>query len=458
MVNDNLESRGLYTSLFPEDANTVIPKLGINTPELADMTMPIPFDTNVTPTRKLKKNFKNAEKIVLKDEGFNFIVRLTSNAGFANLYMLVKIGSPLMFSYEINGKVFTYPFMNFVDKVIVSSSEIKFTLVIGEKGFNSNLNWGGAYECEVTIKNSSKDFTNGIEGNITVESSNWFADEKFGKSDSQKASLFTPMANKKINDQMGLIINFTDAEGLKEAINKNLKPFLTSHLRMNKQVTYYYNENSFLNIENPDKYLNQESVQFNKIGNDGSKDLLGVIEDNEYVELVLSIDSATDATDEYVGAGEKRLLTLILPDEFKSLSPMTQEADGLAFSKGRVTRKQFVANTALFSFSDSTECLIPNPEDKTFQAKDKNGQILKGNVVEMTLKEGNSSDALRKQLAKRKKDNLNKSYSFDIDGKYNLDSIAWVTGRKNDFIKMIIPTQENGKEVFKVVNINIGEL
>ena len=74
------------------------------------------------------------------------------------------------------------------------------------------------------------------------------------------------------------------------------------------------------------------------------------------------------------------------------------------------------------------------------------------------MKEGNSSDALRKQLAKRKRDNLNKSYSFDIDGKYNLDSIAWVTGRKNDFIKMIIPTQENGKEVFKVVNINIGEL
>jgi hypothetical protein len=46
-----------------------------------------------------------------------------------------------------------------------------------------------------------------------------------------------------------------------------------------------------------------------------------------------------------------------------------------------------------------------------------------------------------------------------MEGKYTLDSVAWVTGKKNDFIKMIVPTQDStGKEVFKVVNINIGEL
>jgi hypothetical protein len=77
----------------------------------------------------------------------------------------------------------------------------------------------------------------------------------------------------------------------------------------------------------------------------------------------------------------------------------------------------------------------------------------------MTLKEGNSSDALREQLAQRKKNNLNKTYSFEIEEEYTLDSVAWVTGKKNDFIKMIVPTQDStGKEVFKVVNINIGEL
>ena len=84
---------------------------------------------------------------------------------------------------------------------------------------------------------------------------------------------------------------------------------------------------------------------------------------------------------------------------------------------------------------------------------------MKGKVVKMTLKEGNSSDALREQLAQRKKNNLNKTYSFEIEEEYTLDSVAWVTGKKNDFIKMIVPTQDStGKEVFKVVNINIGEL
>ena len=226
---------------------------------------------------------------------------------------------------------------------------------------------------------------------------------------------------------------------------------------MNKKVTYYYNENSFLDMDSTDKYLTQEAIQWTK---DGKQ--LGDFGDKKYVELVLSIDGATDATDNYTGESgmeNKRLVTLILPDEFKSISPMTQEADGLEFSKGRITSKKYMDDVALFSFSDGSECLIPNPEDKTFQAKDKNGQILNGKVVKITLIEGDSSDALREQLAKRKKNNLNKTYSFEMEGKYTLDSVAWVTGKKNDFIKMIVPTQDStGKEVFKVVNINIGEL
>ena len=183
--------------------------------------------------------------------------------------------------------------------------------------------------------------------------------------------------------------------------------------------------------------------------------------DKEYVELTLSLDSATDATDNYTGVNETNnlIVKIILPDEFRSLSPMTQEADGLAFSKGRITSKRFSKGVSLFSFADSTECVIPNPEDNTFSAKDKNGQILKGKVVGLELKTGNSAEALREQLASRKLNNTNKEYSFDIEGEIELDSIAWVTGKKNDFIKMIVPTQDStGKEVFKVVNINIGEL
>ena len=414
------------------------------------MTMPIPFDTNVTPTRRLKKNYKG-KPILIRDDGFNFVVRLTSDADYANLYMLVKVGSPLMFSYEIKGDVFTYPFLNKVTQVTVSDSEIKFTMFVSD---NTNLK-KNAYNCEVIIKNSSKDFSNGIEGNITVNSSNWFADEEVGMG--QKSGLVSPMENKKVSGNMGLIINFTNEKGLIEASQKDIKAFLASHLKMNKKVTYYYNENSFLDIESPDNYLLQEQAKWTK---DGNK--LGDFGDDKYVELVLSIDSATDATDNYTGESgidDKRLVTLILPNEFTSISPMTQEADGLEFSKGRITSKQFIDDKALFTFSDASECLIPNPEDKTFQAKDNNGQILKGKVVKMTLKEGNSSDALREQLAQRKKNNLNKTYSFEIEEEYTLDSIAWVTGKKNDFIKMIVPTQDStGKEVFKVVNINIGEL
>jgi len=447
MVNDNLVRRGLYTSVFPAGAKTITPTLSM---KLGDMTMPIPFDTNVTPTRRLKKNYKG-RPILIRDEGFNFVVRLTSDADCANLYMLVKVGSPLMFSYEIKGDVFTYPFLNKVTQVTVSDSEIKFTMFVSD---NTNLK-KNAYNCEVTIKNSSKDFSNGIEGNITVESGNWFDDEDFGKG--QKAGLFSPMGNKKVKNEIGLLINFTNEQGLIDASKGDLKSFLTSHLKMNRKVTYYYNENSFLDIESPDTYLLQEQAKWTK---DGNK--LGDFGDDKYVEVVLSIDSATDATDNYTGESgieDKRLVTLILPNEFTSISPMTQEADGLEFSKGRITSKQFLDDKALFTFSDASECLIPNPEDKTFQAKDKNGQILKGKVVNMTLKTGNSSDALREQLALRKKNNLNKTYSFEIEEEYTLDSVAWVTGKKNDFIKMIVPTQDStGKEVFKVVNINIGEL
>ena len=448
MVNDNLEGRGLYTSVFPAGANTITPTLSM---KVGGMAMPIPFDTNITPTRKLKKNFKNADLILVKDEGFNFVVRLTSDADYANLYMLVKVGSPLMFSYEIKGDVFTYPFLNKVTQVTVSDSGVYFALFVSD---NTNLK-KNAYTCEVTIKNSSKDFSNGIEGNITVESGNWFDDEDLGTG--QKAGFFTPMANKKVKGVPGLIINFTNEQGLIDASESNLKSFLESCLKMNKKVTYYYNENSFLDMESTDKFLLQEEAKWTKDGKS-----IGDFGDDKYVELVLSIEGATDATDNYTGeAGidNKRLVTLILPDEFKSISPLTQEADGLEFSKGRITDKKFIDNKALFSFSDSTECLIPNPEDKTFQAKDKNGQILKGKVVSITLITGSSSDALREQLAIRKKNNLNKEYSFEMEGKYILDSVAWVTGKKNDFIKMIVPTQDStGKEVFKVVNINIGEL
>ena len=144
--------------------------------------------------------------------------------------MLVKVGSPLMFSYEIKGDVFTYPFLNKVTQVTVSDSGVYFALLVSD---NTNLE-KNAYTCEVTIKNSSKDFSNGIEGNITVESGNWFDDEDFGKG--QKSGLFSPMGNKKVKNEIGLLINFILPNLLfvisliKSAIFSSLKIFFSEYL------------------------------------------------------------------------------------------------------------------------------------------------------------------------------------------------------------------------------------
>ena len=442
MVNDNLERRGLYKDVFPVNSKTIEPSVGglfVN----SVATMPIPFDTAITPTRGLKKQYSlnDGKALTIKDEGFNFVIRMTSDDGFANLYAHITVGKPIIFSHKIDSNdTFTYPFPNEITKVTVSNSQISFDLLCKEVySYDSFIT-------TFTIKNSSKDFSNGIEGKVSVEAQNYFKDDT--KGGNVRCPMYVNNASKV------LILNFTGIKDLDDdkQPQERIRAFMKGSAKMNLSVTYYFNENSFLNIENPDTYLLQEGIKWKNV-NDFS--------DKEYVELTLSLDSATDATDNYTGVNETNnlIVKIILPDEFRSLSPMTQEADGLAFSKGRITSKRFSKGVSLFSFADSTECVIPNPEDNTFSAKDKNGQILKGKVVGLELKTGNSAEALREQLASRKLNNTNKEYSFDIEGEIELDSIAWVTGKKNDFIKMIVPTQDStGKEVFKVVNINIGEL
>ena len=444
MVNDNLERRGLYKDVFPVNSKTIEPSYSSIIGNLTGMeTMPIPFDTAITPTRGLKTQYSlnDGKALTIKDDGFNFVIRMTSDDGFANLYAHITVGEPIIFSHKIDSNdTFTYPFPNEIAKVTVSNSQISFDLLCKEVySYDSFIT-------TFTIKNSSKDFSNGIEGKVSVEAQNYFKDDT--KGGNFRCPMYVNKASKV------LILNFTDIEDLDDDKQKEerIRAFMKGSAKMNLSVTYYFNENSFLNIENPDTYLLQEGVKWKNV-NDFS--------DKEYVELTLSLDSATDATDNYTGVNETNnlIVKIILPDEFRSLSPMTQEADGLAFSKGRITSKRFSKGVSLFSFADSTECVIPNPEDNTFSAKDKNGQILKGKVVGLELKTGNSAEALREQLASRKLNNTNKEYSFDIEGEIELDSIAWVTGKKNDFIKMIVPTQDStGKEVFKVVNINIGEL
>ena len=453
MVNDNLEGRGLYTTVFPIGANTVRGEKG-SFESFSPFKMPIPFDTSIKPTRLLKKEYKNYP-LTINDDGFNFMIRLSSanGANFANTYMLIEVGSPIAFAYEIGGESFSYPIENIVKSISVLKEGISFTVTFTERegvGVNKYGEQDESWLSEVTIKNKSKDFSNGIEGTIFAEGGNFFDDE------SKKGPFLSQMES--IGKENHFCINFADLYTLSDA-NENDKVipvWKKNNIQMSPKVTYYYNENSFLNVDNPDKYLRVEDIEWNKDGK-----ALGVFKDDEYVEMTLSINGSSNATDSFTGVNnsDNRLVKIIFPDEFKSLQPMVTMNDGIDFSKGRIDSKRFLNGTALFTFSDKTECIIPNPEDKSFQAKDKNGQILKGTVVGMELKKGKGGEALREQLALRKKNNLNKEYSFDIEGKDTLDSIAWVTGKRNDFIKMIIPTQdEKGNEMFKVVNINIGEL
>jgi hypothetical protein len=110
---------------------------------------------------------------------------------------------------------------------------------------------------------------------------------------------------------------------------------------------------------------------------------------------------------------------------------------------------------ALFSFQDSTECVIPDPEYKTFIAKDtRTGQILSGKVISMVKKSGNPQEAVRELSAIREENNKNATLSFEIGEEEVLDSIAWLTGENNDYIKLIVPDKDNTK----IITINIGEL
>jgi hypothetical protein len=148
------------------------------------------------------------------------------------------------------------------------------------------------------------------------------------------------------------------------------------------------------------------------------------------------------------------MVKLIFPQEFDSLAPLATMEEGMVFcgeEGSRITQQKYSKETALFTFRDGKECLIPNPETKEFIAKDTStGQVLTGKVLSLELKKGNGMEEVRKRKALRKKNNINESYSFE--GK--LDSIAWLTGQNNDFIKVIVPQGDK----LKIVTINVGDL
>lgn len=403
--------------------------------------MPIPFDMSETPLRKLKTDYKNkldADGLTIKEKGFNFTVEFFNDEQqFPNLFMNVKVGSPLMFSYIVGGEMFTFKITNQVTSVHWKKNSLSF-----------DVSFLGHSKSTITIKRNEKTgdhYLGSISADTTLDS--LIADDLKPAS----ASLYSIIH---LDNESGeLRINFNDMESFKKMKEGKASPgeLMGNILVYGKKVKYYIDDNSFLEMETKyvDDYLLQEDIQWKDV-----KDFA----DDEYIEMLLEIDGSTNATDNYTGINkdnpEKRMVKLIFPQEFDSLAPLAAMEEGMVFcgeEGSRIVKQKYSKETAFFQFKDGKECVIPNPETKQFIAKDTStGQILTGKVISLELKKGNEKEEVRKIKALRKKNNINESYSFE--GK--LDSIAWLTGQNNDFIKIIVPQGDK----LKIVTINVGDL
>ena len=436
--DDYLAKRGFTTTPNPSYAGNIE---DITFKKEGSDKMPIPFDMSQTPLRKLKSQYKAKLEeggLSITEGGFNFTIEFFNDKQeFPNLFMYVKIGSPLQFSYTVGGEMFTFPIPNKVTNVLWKKKSVTF-----------GVSFLGHSIMTIAIKENALQGDHYV-GSITTDTK---LDSLFKETVSNKPAI-APLFSIMVTTNDGLRLNFNNLESFKKLKdgNASAKDMMKNLLRYGKTVKYYIDDNSFLEMETKyvDDYLLQESVQWK-----GIKDFA----DDEYIEMVLEIDGSTNATDNYTGINkenpEKRMVKIIFPQEFDSLAPLSTMEEGMVFcgeEGSRIIQQKYSKETALFTFRDGKECIIPNPETKEFVAKDTStGQILTGKVLSLELKKGNGMEEVRKRKALRKKNNINESYSFE--GK--LDSIAWLTGQNNDFIKVIVPQGDK----LKIVTINVGDL
>jgi hypothetical protein len=441
MADDEyLAKRGFTTTPNPSYAGN-IEDITFNK---TGLMMPIPFDMSQTPLRKLKSQYKTQLEgggLSITEQGFNFTVEFFNDKQeFPNLFMYVKIGSPLQFSYTVGGEMFTFPILNQVNSVLWKKKSVVF-----------DVSFVNHSTMTITIKENALQGDHYV-GSITTDTT---LDSLFKEEKGNRIPLYSiiHLSEDDKEKRKVLRLNFNNLESFKQMKegNASAKDMMKNILRYGGMVKYYIDDNSFLEMETKyvDDYLRQESIQWK-----GVKDFA----DDEYIEIVLEIDGSTNATDNYTGINkenpEKRMVKLIFPQEFDSLAPLATMEEGMVFcgeEGSRITQQKYSKETALFTFRDGKECLIPNPETKEFIAKDTStGQVLTGKVLSLELKKGNGMEEVRKRKALRKKNNINESYSFE--GK--LDSIAWLTGQNNDFIKVIVPQGDK----LKIVTINVGDL
>ena len=441
-TDEALEKRGLYREPYPKSDSvaTVYPLDPVR-------QMPIPFNRATTPTRKLKKEYKGKE-ITLNmadSKGYRFQARFEGIRGGSLVYMNVVLGEPLQFCYEIEGECFTFSQKTVVDKIIIK-----------EKGIDVFGVYNGDSQKEFKMKFTKMgDIDDGMSVKVEADSVAEYTSMPNGTPlDTVKEGMMGLVNTFTAGKVPTVMLNFNTSEQKTQFLDGSLpaKDYGENLIRILPKAKIYHSADSFLLAENVDKYLLQEKVNFKKEDSiDTSK---------YYLEVMLEIEGAGNATDNFTGnveEGDKLIEKIIMPQEINKggLQPLVTMGDGEAYCKDRMNDFRFKDNVALFSYSDSTELTVPHPEDKTFKAKDmQTGQELIGKVISMELKEGNGAEAVRERKAFREKNNTNTTLGFDVGEKENvLDSIGWITGMKNDFIKLLIPSGDKTK----IVTINVGD-
>lgn len=440
-TDEALEKRGLYRKPYPKSALNAIVY-----PFDPVRQMPIPFNMATTPTRMLKKEYKGKE-ITLNmadSKGYRFQARFEGARGGSLVYMNVVLGEPLQFCYEIEGECFTFSQKTIVDKIIIREKGIS---IFGF--YNDNLQ----KEFEMNFTKSG-DIDDGMAVKFEAKSDAEYTSMPDGtKLDGVKESMMGLVTTFTAGVPT-ILFNFNSTETKLQFLEGSIpaKDYGENLIRVLPKAKIYYSADSFLLSQNVDKYLLQEKVDF--------KEEDSIDTTKYYLEVMLEIEGAGNATDNFTGnveKGDKLIEKIIMPQEINrsGLQPLVTMGDGEAYCEGRMNDFRFKDNVALFSYSDSTELTVPHPEDKTFKAKDtQTGQELVGKVISMELKEGNGAEAVRERKAFREKNNTNTMLGFDVGEKENvLDSIGWITGMKNDFIKLLIPSGDKTK----IVTINVGD-
>jgi hypothetical protein len=440
-TDEALEKRGLYRKPYPKSVS------GATTyPFNPVRQMPIPFNMASTPTRMLKKEYKGKE-ITLNmadSKGYRFQVRFEGAGGGSLLYMNVVLGEPLQFCYEIEGECFT-----FSQKTVVAF------ITIREKGISVFGTYDDDSQKEFEmIFTKSGDIDDGMSVKVEVGSVAEYTGMPDGTPLDTAKETMMRLFNQFATSNPICMFNFNTKDEKLQFLEGNIpaKNFQENLIRVTDKAKIYYSADSFLLAESVDKYLLQEKVDF--------KDEDSIDISKYYLEVILEIEGAGNATDNFTGnveKGDKLIEKIIMPQEINrsGLQPLVTMGDGEAYCEGRMNDFRFKDNVALFSYSDSTELTVPHPEDKTFKAKDtQTGQELVGKVISMELKEGNGAEAVRERKSFREKNNTNTTLGFDVGEKENvLDSIGWITGMKNDFIKLLIPSGDKTK----IVTINVGD-